>query len=178
MLSLTMTTRGESLLRAEQALARVTMRAERFDFRTRQFAVGRSLLALAQALALTFTAPNALLVPVIGQDAAPRCSGLRAASAYCVADDLIPLAARHWMLVALFLLVASGVFPRYTGPLHAWLAYSFGLSISLPDGGDSVAWYVTLFILPLCLADGRRTHWHSPARALRPWVGTVAFVAW
>lgn len=63
--------------------------------------------------------------------------------------------------ILLLLVVASGWRPRVTGLLHAWLANSFMRSIVMMEGGDQVHAILTLFLIPITLADSRRSHFDA-----------------
>lgn len=71
------------------------------------------------------------------------------------------LAVAKMLAIALLALVVSGFFPRLTGVLHWWLAFSFNNSASIVDGGDQVAAVLALLILPVTLLDGRTNHFYK-----------------
>ncbi|MBT0568537.1 sporulation-delaying protein SdpB family protein [Williamsia sp. CHRR-6] len=130
-----------------------------FDPRTRWFGVSRSLIAIAQAVTLLLTPARYLIVPLDGAPTAePKCSGPAALSAYCLGGN-DHSQVRQWIIVAILLVVAGGYRPRWTALPHAYAAYSIVQSISLPDGGESVAANITLIILPLAFIDNRHWHW-------------------
>jgi antimicrobial peptide system SdpB family protein len=147
----------------DRAAAHVAGRTARFDLRTRWFGTGRTVLAAAQLSVLLFTPLKALLVPVLGMGHYPRCDGVRAASAVCLGGDAVGDEARRWLMAAILLLVASGYRPRWTALPHLWVAYSVAVSISVPDGGESIGMIVCFLITPIALADDRTWHW-TPAR--------------
>jgi antimicrobial peptide system SdpB family protein len=143
-----------------------------FDLRTRWFGIGRTFIASAQIVILLFTEPQALFVPVIGQPHAPYCSGLASVSAFCVGGGGLSLEWRRWLLILILAVIASGYRPRWTVLVHAWVCFSLAVSISLPDGGESVAQLITLLIVPIGLADNRRWHWGEAQGQLhRIWRG-------
>lgn len=150
-----------------------------FDHRRPWFGVGRTILTSAQILLLALTSPTALLVPVGGGESGPFCGGVSAASAYCVGGDILEPTVRHWIILALLLVVASGFSPRFTGILHAWLTFSIAGSITLPDGGELAAKIIALFIIPMCLADDRLWHWQRPTKPLEgTWRGIAYASLW
>lgn len=151
-------------------------RALRFDYRTRWFAIGRSLLALATASELIFTRPAALFTTV-GPATGPSCSTAPAVSLFCLGDSHQFVSARWWLAVAVLLLVASGYRPRYATIAHLWIAFSVATSVTLPDGGDAIALIVVLLISPMCLADPRRWQWAAPRARMRPIGRTVAYLS-
>lgn len=138
-------------------------RALRFDCRSRWFAAGRSALALATASELVFTGHRALFVPVSGI-AGPLCVARPRVSLFCLGGPHAFADMRCWLAVAGLLVVASGIRPRSTAVLHLWIVYSITTSVTLPDGGDSIALIVVLLITPMCLTDSRRWQWSAPQR--------------
>lgn len=145
------------------------------DPRNRWFGTGRTVLALAQLSILVFTAPAALMVPLIGQNDAPHCAGVQSASLYCLGHDVFPLVWRHWVMAAILLLVATGWRPRVTALPHAWIAYSIAGSIALPDGGESVVRIVCVLIVPLALLDDRGWHWQHPTTEPNRWFQPLSY---
>ncbi|SMQ75547.1 antimicrobial peptide system protein, SdpB family [Plantibacter sp. VKM Ac-1784] len=148
-----------------------------FDHRRPWFGVARTILASGQIVLLAFTDPRALLVPVAGQAPAPYCDGVKAISAYCIGGEVLDPIARHWIMLVLLLLVASGLYPRATGFLHAWVTFSIAGSIALPDGGELAAKVIALLLIPMCLTDNRLWHWGRPRTPLRPASRGIAYAA-
>ncbi|MGE7384635.1 sporulation-delaying protein SdpB family protein [Streptomyces sp. NPDC004126] len=152
----------------------------RFPAESRALGAGRSVIALAQASVLVFTPASHLFVPVGGTETGADCStAVQAASLYCVAGSadrqLVSL-----LVLALLLVVASGILPRFTTVLHFWASFSLGQSVSLPDGGDAVAQVVTFFLVLACANDRRTWHWQRPGgedRTGSPWQG-LAWAGW
>lgn len=148
-----------------------------FDHRRPWFGVARTILASGQIVLLAFTDPRALLVPVAGQAPAPYCDGVKAISAYCIGGDILDPIARHWIMLVLLLLVASGFYPRATGVVHAWVTFSIAGSIALPDGGELAAKVIALLLIPMCLTDNRLWHWARPKTSLLPVSRGIAYAA-
>ncbi|MFD6938296.1 sporulation-delaying protein SdpB family protein [Streptomyces goshikiensis] len=159
----------------EQA-AGLQRRLGRFDFRSRWFGAGRSLICFAELTVVLLTPAKALLIPVLTITEGARCDGVRSASAFCVGGDSGAEYAR-WLLVAVLLVAASGYRPRWTVLPQLWAVYSIAVSISVPDGGESVGLIISLLMLPICLADNRKWHWSSPDRPLRLNGHAIAFAA-
>ncbi|WP_160505964.1 sporulation-delaying protein SdpB family protein [Streptomyces sp. BA2] len=149
----------------------------RFDPRSVWFGCGRTIIALAHLITLALTPSAALLHPLLGEQPYPHCAGVQAISTYCVGGDAVSQEWRRWIMVALLALVASGYRPRWTVWIHAWIAYSIGVSTSLPDGGEAIARIVCLLLILMGLADDRRWHWQRPTTALGPRRRGVAFAA-
>ncbi|MBH1938820.1 hypothetical protein I5Q34_31950 [Streptomyces sp. AV19] len=120
------------------------------------------MIALAQASILLFTPASHLFVPVGGDEIKVDCStSAQAASLYCLAGSA-DRQLLNFLVLAMLLVVASGILPRYTTVLHFWASLSINQSISLPDGGDAVAQVVTFFLVLACVNDRRTWHWQRP----------------
>ncbi|MGZ3460027.1 MAG: sporulation-delaying protein SdpB family protein [Archangium sp.] len=121
------------------------------------YGLARTLLALGTVLTLVFTPTHALFRPGTGMPDVPVCSGARAVGLFCLAPNHLELT--RWLAVALLLVVAVGYRPRFTGLLHAWVAFSFQTNALMVDGGDQVCQVMALILIPVTLTDGRRWHW-------------------
>ncbi|WP_235997440.1 sporulation-delaying protein SdpB family protein [Nocardiopsis coralli] len=149
-----------------------------FNAESRVLGFGRTVIALAQATVFLFTPASHLFVPVGGDEVEIQCdSAVRSVTAYCLLDGTDRQIV-SWIVLAILLVVASGLLPRYTSVLHAWAALSIHTSFSLPDGGETVAQVCTLFLVLACANDRRTWHWQAP-RAERSHRGS-AFqgIAW
>ena len=129
------------------------------------YGVGRTVLALATATTLAVNDATVLFAPSsAGAGIAPICTGVRAASLYCVAPaghlDFL-----RWACVAVLLVVASGWRPRVTGLLHWWISFSLQASATMLDGGDHITEMLTLLLVPVALTDARTWHWSAPVAA-------------
>ncbi|HEY1842467.1 MAG TPA: sporulation-delaying protein SdpB family protein [Mycobacterium sp.] len=150
-------------------------RALRSDYRSRWFAMGRTVLALATASELLFTRPLALFTTV-GTITGPVCTVHPRVSLFCLGNSHELIDARRWLAIVGLLLVASGYRPRYLSLLHLWIVFSVTTSITLPDGGDSIALIVVALIVPMCVGDGRRWQWAPPQQRMHPNWRTVAYL--
>lgn len=65
-----------------------------------------------------------------------------------------------WIAIAILLLVISGWMPKITAVLHYWVCVSFINSVMMIEGGDQVVSNLSLFLIPVCLCDPRKNHWH------------------
>jgi antimicrobial peptide system SdpB family protein len=151
-------------------------RALRFDYRSRWFAIGRTALALATASELLFTRPDALFTTV-GVATGPLCAAQPAVSLFCLGKGYGFIEARRWLAIIGLLLVASGYRPRYLGIIHLWIVFSVTTSVTLPDGGDSIALIAVFLITPMCLADQRRWQWTPPQARMTRVGRTVAYLS-
>ncbi|MEV0260080.1 sporulation-delaying protein SdpB family protein [Streptomyces sp. NPDC050617] len=156
---------------------RLAAHTERHDLRSRWFGIGRTVIAAAELSVLLLTPVKALLVPVLTIGEFPRCDSARAASALCIGGDTVGMEPRRWLLIAILVVAASGYRPRWTAIPLAWATYSVAVSISVPDGGESVAMIMCLLMIPIGLADNRTWHWQRPKSALAPSWRTLSLVA-
>lgn len=133
----------------------------RFDHRNLWFAAGRSLLAFATLTEIMFTTPKALFVPV-GGVGGPYCRLGEYLSVYCLGSPGSHLELKRIIVAVILVVAIVGYRPRYLALPHLWATYSVSTSITLPDGGDSIALICLLLLTPLCLIDARRWIWSAP----------------
>lgn len=65
------------------------------------------------------------------------------------------------MAVIILMLVISGFYIKISSVLHWWVSISFFFGSSVIDGGDQIAAVLTFLLIPLCLTDDRKNHWHT-----------------
>ena len=72
------------------------------------------------------------------------------------------------VVAVILLLVMSGFLPRVTGVLHFWACFSVHNYFMITNGGDDIAFVMSLLLLPICLTDPRINQWKrgvaAPAR--------------
>jgi antimicrobial peptide system SdpB family protein len=128
---------------------------------TNVYGLARTLLALSTAATLLCTPTAGLFLNPFTLRVEPFCYGIAKGSLFCLPSNHL-----SWdkvVGVVILLIVASGWRPRITGVFHWWVAFSFQISAASIDGGDQLAAIITLFLLPVCLADTRKWHWQEPA---------------
>jgi len=162
---------------ADEQTARLQRRLSAFDFRSRWFGVGRSLICFAELTVVLITPSKALLTPVLTISNGARCGGVRAASAYCLVGGTSHAEYARWILVAVLLVAAVGYRPRWTAIPQLWAIYSIAVSITVPDGGESVGMVMSLLMLPILLTDNRTWQWSPPTKPLSPSGHAVAYAA-
>jgi antimicrobial peptide system SdpB family protein len=131
---------------------------------TNVYGLARTILASATALALGLNPAWAIFRAGAGETGAAGCDGIAGhLSLFCfVPTGMLDVA--RFVAVVILLVVASGYRPRFTAPLHWWVAFSFYASGRVTDGGEQAAAILTLLILPLALTDGRKWHWQVAAQ--------------
>lgn len=148
---------------AESLASRLADKVRNFSSESQALGLGRTILALAQASVFAFTPADRLFVPVGATEPGANCGeATGTVSLFC----LLPSGYQvdSYIVVILLLIVASGILPRFTAILHYWVSLSVGTSISLPDGGESVAMTATLFLMFALANDRRVWHWQTPNR--------------
>lgn len=66
-----------------------------------------------------------------------------------------------WLAIVLLIGVLVGWHPRWSGLVYWWLAFSVFASGVVIEGGEQICTVVALLLVPLALADQRRS-WHQP----------------
>jgi antimicrobial peptide system SdpB family protein len=116
-------------------------------------------LATGTAATLVFNRSTTLFRPLPGISEVPVCYGISRIGLFCLVPHHLEMA--RWIAVAILLVVASGCYPRFTGPLHWWVSFSLASSSVLIDGGDQVSAILTLLLLPVTQTDWRKWHWQN-----------------
>lgn len=137
--------------------ARAREWVDAFDPFTNVYGVARSLIALSTLLTLVFTRTDVLFRPASGVEDVPVCMGVRAAGTFCLGAPHLDLV--RWLSVLVLAVVISGWRPRYTGVLHAWVAFGFQANAITIEGGDQVGSIIALLLVPVTLLDDRKWHW-------------------
>lgn len=102
---------------------------------------------------------------------------MRAASAYCLVGGTSHAEYARWILVAALLVAAVGYRPRWTAIPQLWAIYSIAVSITVPDGGESVGLIMSLLMLPILLTDNRTWQWSPPSKPLHQSAHAIAYAA-
>ena len=66
-----------------------------------------------------------------------------------------------WISIIVLLFVIWGIFPKITGILHFWIAYSFLRSSAILEGGDQINLILTFLLIPITILDPRKSHWDN-----------------
>lgn len=133
-------------------------------------------MALATVSELLFTRSGALFTRV-GPAFGPLCTAQPKVSLFCLGNQHEFIEARVWLAIVLLIVVASGYRPRFTSIAHLWVVFSVTTSVTLPDGGDSIALIVVLLTTPMCLADQRRWQWAPPRNRMSRNGRTIAYLS-
>lgn len=146
---------------------------------TPRLALARLLLALGMLLSLTFN--DMSLVANHSYDRLPEYRALHSAKSsvpFKQADIFmhLPPAAAKGVAIVILLLVMSGFVPQVTAVLHFIVCFSYHNYFLVINGGDEIAYVLSLLLLPLCLSDPRINQWKRIAHttASRNIVGNIA----
>ncbi|HXH35574.1 MAG TPA: hypothetical protein VNJ54_14410 [Plantibacter sp.] len=124
------------------------------------WAGARAAIAAGQLLTLLTNTPAQ--IQSLGLE--PRqCDAWGSLLPHCILDNGAYELPTHIMLIAALLVVASGVLPAVTGPLHVYAALTIQAVLHTKDGGDQVALVLSVLMLPICLADRRIWSWRHTA---------------
>lgn len=127
---------------------------------TNVLALARTVLATGTLITLLFNAPGTLFKESLVAEVVPMCNAVSQYGIWCIFNTDLEIA--RWLSVLVLLWVISGWFPRYSAIPHWWIAFSYSTSATMVDGGDQITTLLTLFIIPVCLMDTRKNHWHVP----------------
>jgi antimicrobial peptide system SdpB family protein len=160
--------------RLSAATGRLLARADTFEPRGMTLAVARSLLAVATLSVLAFTPQQGLFVYTPQNPSGVRCAGVRGIALWCLGGaGQTAMTVKLVIAVLVLAAVAVGLSPRWTCLPHWYVTFSLGTTMTLPNGGDSVARIATMLVIPMCLADDRLWQWRRPAVPLPPaWRGS------
>lgn len=127
---------------------------------TNVIAIARTLLAAGTLITLLFNSSGILFKESILSDQQILCNSMNQFGIWCMLSTNLELA--RWISIVVLLWVASGWFPRYSAILHWWIAFSYSSSATMVDGGDQITTILAFFLIPVCLLDKRKNHWHAP----------------
>jgi antimicrobial peptide system SdpB family protein len=145
-------------------------------FSTPILGLSRSILCLALILTLITNSPSEIFEtasPLEGLTQPP----FDITNFFMITREIHPFAG-HALAILILAVVAYGIYPRWTGILHFWVANSFMRSVILMEGGDQVHAILAMFLLPITLADPRRSHWDKIKSTKNPYLQIVATSAW
>lgn len=143
------------------------------------YALCRSLIALSLLLTLAFNPPWVLFHPTALNLSPPDCSGpWHYFNLFCLLENRYVLS--YGICILILLGVLSGWRPRFTGVLHAWVAFSMFHAVTLVEGGEQIALNATLLLIPLTLLDRRKNHWDTagfslPEASFQGWIYQVFY---
>ncbi|MBS2963809.1 hypothetical protein KGA66_12170 [Actinocrinis puniceicyclus] len=148
---------------------------ESFEMRDAMLSLARSILALAQLLTILATPDWQMFMSVPSTSLAAQCTGIKAASLWCVTGgEQLPDPAGRTIATVVLLLVLSGYRPRWSCIPHWYVAFSIAEDVTTIDGGDHVAEIFTMLLIPICLGDERVWIWRKPVYPVAPtWRGAA-----
>lgn len=121
----------------------------------------RSILAMGTLFTFIFTPMDALFYQSSSYPAGVVCSSTHSSfGLFCI----LPPHDNPWDYITTYVILISvviGFVPFLTSLLHFWVAWSFGVACPILDGGDQIAWALSILFVILHFGDLRLTHWHS-----------------
>src|SRR6185437_10077285 len=142
---------------------------ESFEVHDAMLSWARTILAIAQLLTILATSDSQMFMSVPSTSLAAQCTGIKAASLWCVTGgEQLPDPVGRTIAIVVLLLVLSGYRPRWSCVLHWYVAFSIAEDVTTIDGGDQVAEIFTMLLIPLCLGDERVWIWRKPVDPVAP----------
>jgi antimicrobial peptide system SdpB family protein len=120
--------------------------------------IARSSLALGLLLTLLFNSNETLFSFGIENEILPRFNKTDLINIYYIAKNYT---IAKYISIIVLVLVIMGIYPKYTCILHWWVTFSFFNTSFAIDGGDQINNILTLLLIPICLIDKRKSHWHK-----------------
>ncbi|OKI17535.1 hypothetical protein A6A25_40790 [Saccharothrix sp. CB00851] len=159
-------------------VGRLSRAIDKAEPRGMPLVVGRSLLAATSLLTILFSSDSELFIRTAELPNGMRCTGVRAASLWCLMGPTESgLLISRALAVAVLVLVLVGFSPRWTCVPHWYISFSLAAAMEMANGGDAIAQVATMLLVPMCLGDDRVWHWQPVLRPLAPsWRGS-AFAA-
>jgi antimicrobial peptide system SdpB family protein len=77
-----------------------------------------------------------------------------------VFEQMPPAAAKTVIILAL-VLVMTGLLPQVTGVLHVWACFCVYNYFVILNGGENVAFVLSVLLVPICLTDPRLNQWRK-----------------
>ncbi len=129
---------------------------------TPKLAIARFLVAFGMLLFISFNDMSIVanhnythLKRFRTRDVAHASSHLKSTNLFM----MMPPARAKMVVIIILLLVMSGLLPQLTGPLHVWASFSIITYFTVLNGGDKIAFVLSILLLPLCLTDPRLNQW-------------------
>lgn len=122
-------------------------------------AITRSLLALALIITLSFTDIYDLFI--IDTFNSPNENSTFGDFSFFILFGWDKLYIAWMTAVVILLFVILGRFSKITSILHWWISLSYIQTAIMVEGGDQISSIITFAIIPLCLLDNRKSHWHD-----------------
>ena len=128
---------------------------------TNVYGFARSILAFGTLITLLFHSSEMLFYPVT-EPFQNHIDGIiihKISLFYLLGKEYLFIG--KLISIIILVMVISGYYPKVTGILHWWVAFSFNISSVLLDGGDQMASILSFMLIPVTLSDPRKNHWHK-----------------
>ena len=129
-------------------------------------AVSRTLTAFSTLATIVFTPVAKLFAPAEGRHDPIVCEGgYKNINYFCWEGKQEPRIAIFLSIIILFMVI-WGTIPWITSLLHFYLAFFLNKSLAIPDGGDQLCVFLTLFFAIAYFGDMRTNHWQTLTKLL------------
>jgi len=126
------------------------------NYWTNFLGLSRTLLALSTFITLLFNNTTLLFFSGVSNENKPNIDNL----SLNVYTWFPSIEYGYWLSIGILFFVIIGVFPRITCFFHWLVTYSYFNLTTIADGGDQIASIVTFLLIPICIFDKRKWHWH------------------
>lgn len=123
----------------------------------------RSLLAAGMLLTLMFNDLNLLMPAKYLQSL--NMDALKFRYNFFLLLSTAHLATMQVIGILILVTIISGIFLQFSSLLHFWITVSFYVLNPVKVGGDNINMMLTLLLIPICLFDSRKNHWHTPIKS-------------
>jgi len=120
----------------------------------------RSILAAGVLLKLVFNDTNLLITP--HQLQTLHLSSLSYRCNFFLIFNSSHLFEMQILAIIILALVISGYYVKITSLLHLWITLSLFMFRQVYISVDRIDLLLTLLLVPVCLFDERKNHWHHP----------------
>jgi antimicrobial peptide system SdpB family protein len=151
-------------------------KSQQYNFHTNTLGLIRSLLALSSLLFLLFNPIDILFHTGLGVPNIPNCENtvLSSINLFCIFSFNLYLAKIVAIIILIFIIL--GYFPKFTGILHFWVAFSINTGLITIDGGAQVTSVLTFLIIPLTLTDNRINHWYHSIKQKSEYYKIISYL--
>jgi antimicrobial peptide system SdpB family protein len=121
----------------------------------------RSILAAGVLLKLLFNDPNSLIssdkLRILDLHSLKyRCNFFLAFGSHYRFE-------MQMLAIIILMILISGYFMKVTCLLHFWISVSLFMIRPVSIGVENIIMLLTLLLIPVCLFDERKNHWHTPS---------------
>lgn len=144
-----------------------------YEYRTKIFALLRSVLISTTFLTLLFNSTDILLSY---SKEHIECENLVLPTSFCVAQSFSwDIEIIRYIMIFILLIGLLGFFPFITCYFHWYICYSIQNSGLPVDGGDQIATVISFLLIPILMFDFRINHFNKPKKVLNYYQKIISF---